>query len=115
TIAEHCCFIKVVDRHGVQDFDIAEVFPPNTLLYTTMEPCNERLSGNRTCVDRILGLGDAIKTVYVGIPEPNTFIRLNEGITRLAEAGIKVEMLDDDAELRALIWGVTFAGHIKNS
>lgn len=62
THAEHCCFIKVADRQGIHDFDIANVLPPNTVLYTTMEPCNERLSRNRTCVERILGLGDAIKS-----------------------------------------------------
>ncbi|KAK4155617.1 hypothetical protein C8A00DRAFT_41803 [Chaetomidium leptoderma] len=90
THAEHCCFIKVADMHGIHDFDIAKVLPPNTVLYTTMEPCNERLSGNRTCVERILGLGGAIKTVYVGIREPGTFIKLNEGIKRLEEAGVKV-------------------------
>ncbi|KAK4099461.1 hypothetical protein N658DRAFT_498392 [Parathielavia hyrcaniae] len=41
----------------------------------TLEPCNERLSGNRTCVERILGLDNAIKAVYVGIREPDIFIQ----------------------------------------
>ena len=113
THAEHCCFIKVADKHGIHDFDIAKVLPPNTVLYTTMEPCNERLSGNRTCVERILALNGAIKVVYVGIREPDTFIKLNEGIKRLENAGIEVVLLDDDPELRALILGVTFAGHEK--
>ncbi|EAQ84799.1 hypothetical protein CHGG_08813 [Chaetomium globosum CBS 148.51] len=115
THAEHCCFIKVADRHGVHDFDIAEVLPRNTVLYTTMEPCNQRLSGSRTCVERILALGNAIKVVYVGIREPDTFIQLNEGIVRLEEAGIKVEMLDNDIELREFILDVTFAGHVRRS
>lgn len=115
THAEHCCFIKVADRHGVHDSDIAGVLPPNTVLYTTMEPCNERLSGARTCVDRILGLGGAIKVVYVGIREPDTFIQGNDGIVRLEGAGVKVEMLDDDTELRELILDVTFAGHARRS
>ncbi|KAK4126949.1 cytidine deaminase-like protein [Parathielavia appendiculata] len=113
THAEHCCFIKVADKHGIHDFDIAEVLPPNTVLYTTMEPCNERLSGNRTCVERILGLGNAIKIVYVGIREPDTFIKQNNGIERLEKAGIKVVLLDQDPGLRALIWDATFAGHEK--
>ncbi len=111
THAEHCCFIKIADSHGVHDFDIAKVLPPNTVLYTTMEPCNERLSGNRTCVERILSLGGAIKVVYVGIREPGTFIKLNEGIKRLEGAGIKVVVLDEDTELRQLILDTTFAGH----
>lgn len=111
THAEHCCFIKVGDAHGISDFDIAQVLPPNTVLYTTMEPCNERLSGNRTCTERILGLGNAIKVVYVGIREPDTFIKENEGIKRLEAAGIKVVLLDDDEDLRNQILEVTFAGH----
>jgi pyrimidine deaminase RibD-like protein len=111
THAEHCCFIKVADKHGIHDFDVAKVLQSNTVLYTTMEPCNERLSGSRTCVKRILALKGAIKVVYVGIREPDTFIKLNEGIERLEEAGVKVVLLDDDAELRALILGATFAGH----
>jgi len=113
THAEHCCFIKVANQHGIHDFDVAEVLPPNTVLYTTMEPCNERLSGSRTCVERILALGGAVKTVYVGIREPDTFIKCNEGITRLEEAGVKVVLMDQDLELRAHILEVTFAGHEK--
>lgn len=115
THAEHCCFIKFGDRHGLHDFDIAASLPPNTVLYTTMEPCNERLSGNRTCVERILGLGAAIKVVYVGIREPDTFIKLNEGIKRLEDAGVKVVLLDDDTDLRQLILDATFAGHEKQA
>ncbi|KAK4209027.1 bifunctional protein RIB2 [Rhypophila decipiens] len=111
THAEHCCFIKVGDAHGISDFDIAKVLPSNTVLYTTMEPCNERLSGSRTCTERILGLGNAIKTVYIGIREPDTFIKHNEGITRLEKAGIKVVLLEDDEEVRGKIMDVTFAGH----
>jgi pyrimidine deaminase RibD-like protein len=111
THAEQCCFIKVGDSHGISDFDIAKVLPTNTVLYTTMEPCNERLSGNTTCVERILGLGDSIKVVYVGIREPDTFIKDNEGIKRLEAAGVRVVLLDDDEDLRGKILEVTFAGH----
>jgi len=100
TYAEHCCFIKVGDAHGLGDFDIAKVLHANTVLYTTMEPCYERLSGNRTCAERILGLGEAIKVVYMGIREPDTFIKDNQGIKKLEAAGIKVVLLDEDEELR---------------
>lgn len=58
-----------------------------------MEPCNKRLSGNKPCVDRILGLRDSIKAVYVGIKEPETFIEqgvLVAGRKRLEDAGIVV-------------------------
>ncbi|KAI0864305.1 cytidine deaminase-like protein [Xylaria cubensis] len=49
THAEHCCFIKIAEKHGLPEDKIGDVLPKNTALYTTMEPCNERLSGNRTC------------------------------------------------------------------
>ncbi|KAM0284848.1 hypothetical protein ACHAQH_001769 [Verticillium albo-atrum] len=90
THAEQCCFIKIADRHDLPEERIGEVLPPNTVLYTTMEPCNERLSGNTTCATRILGLKGAIKTVYVGIREPGTFIAHNDGQERLEAGGVKV-------------------------
>jgi pyrimidine deaminase RibD-like protein len=55
-----------------------------------MEPCNERLSGNMTCTTRILRLKSVIKTVYVGIKEPGTFIAHNDGQGRLEANGLKV-------------------------
>lgn len=73
-----------------------------------MEPCNERLSGNTTCVERILKLKDVIGAVYVGIREPSTFIGRNDGIQRLREVGIAVEMLED---MRDRILKVSTAGH----
>ncbi len=110
THAEQCCFIKVGGRHELPDASIGAVLPSDTVLYTTMEPCNERLSGNRTCVDRILGLRGAITRVYVGILEPGTFIAKNEGIHRLRDAGITVQIVDDP-ELKRAILDVTFRGH----
>ncbi|KFY93388.1 hypothetical protein V498_04455 [Pseudogymnoascus sp. VKM F-4517 (FW-2822)] len=61
THAEQCCFIKIADEHDLPEERIHEVLPVNTVLYTTMEPCNERLSGNMTCATRILRLSGAIK------------------------------------------------------
>ncbi|KAF4982166.1 hypothetical protein FZEAL_2143 [Fusarium zealandicum] len=87
THAEQCCFIKIADKHDLLEERIHEVLPANTALYTTMEPCNERLSGNMTCATRILRLQSAIKTVYVGIKEPGTFIALNDGQQRLERNG----------------------------
>ncbi len=110
THAEHCCFIKVADKHSIQEDRIGEVLPSNTVLYTTMEPCNSRLSGNRPCVDRIIGLKGAIKTVYVGIKEPDTFIVGNSGLDRLEDAGVHVVFLEG---LEDRIMEVTMAGHEK--
>ncbi|KAJ5278242.1 hypothetical protein N7524_004395 [Penicillium chrysogenum] len=90
THAEQCCFIKIADEHNLPEERIHEVLPANTALYTTMEPCNERLSSNMTCTTRILRLKSAIKTVYVGIKEPRTFIAHNDGQGRLEANGVKV-------------------------
>lgn len=43
---------------------------------------------NRCCVDRIMELKDAIKVVYVGIKEPDTFIAGNSGKDRMEAAGV---------------------------
>lgn len=110
THAEHCCFIKIANQYGVAEEQIGDVLPPNTVLYTTMEPCNSRLSGNRSCVDRIIGLNGAIKTVYVGIQEPDTFIVANSGRNRLEKAGIQVVFVEG---LQDRILEVAMAGHEK--
>ncbi|RAH69232.1 putative DRAP deaminase, partial [Aspergillus aculeatinus CBS 121060] len=108
THAEHCCLIKVAERHRLPEDRIGEVLPPNTVLYTTMEPCNRRLSGGRTCCDRIVGLGGAIKVVYVGIPEPETFIPENNGRARLEAAGVRVVVVEG---MEGEILRVAMAGH----
>ena len=109
THAEHCCFIKVSDQHGIPEARIGEVLPQNnTVLYTTMEPCNSRLSGNKCCLDRIIELKYAIRTVYVGVEEPGTFIAGNSGRDRLEAAGVKMVKLTG---LEDQIMPVTMAGH----
>ncbi|KAF8473343.1 cytidine deaminase-like protein [Kalaharituber pfeilii] len=78
-------------------------------LYTTMEPCSERLSGNMPCTDSILRYNDSadrklrglgkIKTVYVGVKEPQTFIMNNVGQRKLASGGVDyiyIEGLEKD-------------------
>jgi pyrimidine deaminase RibD-like protein len=109
THAEQCCFIKIADKHNLPEERIGEVLPPNTVLYTTMEPCNERLSGNMTCATRILRLDGAIKTVYVGIREPGTFIANNDGQQRLEAGGVKVVYPVE--HLRSRITEIAMAGH----
>lgn len=108
THAEHCCLIKVAEKYNVSEEFLGEFLTENTVLHTTMEPCNERLSGNRTCVERIWKLSGAIKVVYVGIKEPETFIGVNAGIKRLEDAGVKVQFVEcmEDHILK-----VSTAGH----
>lgn len=112
THAEQCCFIKVAQRHNLGEERIGEVLPKNTVLYTTMEPCNERLSGNTTCVERILRLNGALKIVYVGINEPETFIGENVGRKRLENAGVVVMFVEG---LQDRILEVSTAGHEKQT
>lgn len=100
----------MAQKHGLPEERIGEVLPRNTVLYTTMEPCNERLSGNRTCVERILRLNGAIKCVYVGIKEPEKFIGENKGRKRLEDAGVVVKIVDG---MQDRILEVSTAGHEK--
>ncbi|SMR55319.1 unnamed protein product [Zymoseptoria tritici ST99CH_1E4] len=98
THAEQCCFIKVAQQHDLPiakaETHIGPVLPRHTVLYTTMEPCNARLSGKRTCCDRIVALKAQLRTVYVGMREPSTFIVDNDGKQRLESEGIGFEMVE---------------------
>jgi len=109
THAEQCCHIKLSNQHGVPEEQLHQVLPGNAVLYTTVEPCGMRLSGNLPCVERILRLGKGIKTVYVGVKEPEKFVGENKGRTKLEEAGIKVIHVDG---LEDEILEVATAGHV---
>jgi pyrimidine deaminase RibD-like protein len=109
THAEQCCLIKLAQQHDVSEARLADVLPANTVLYTTMEPCSERLSGNLPCVERILRLGAGIKTVYVGVQEPEKFVGENTGRRRLEDAGVRVVPVQGMEEE---ILEVATAGHV---
>ncbi|KAL0640050.1 DRAP deaminase [Maublancomyces gigas] len=81
THAEQCCLEKLAAQ-GTE-------LPEDAVLYTTMEPCSKRLSGNSPCVDRIIATGGKIKTVYVGVREPDRFVKDNVGLKKLMEAGVE--------------------------
>lgn len=109
THAEQCCFLKLNAPETP--------LPSGSVLYTTMEPCNKRSVGNKPCVDRILEVKDgdgrlAIKTVYVGVLEPETFVGVNEGRKRLEQAGIEVVKVEAEG-LEEEILSVATAGHVK--
>ncbi|KAB8215062.1 DRAP deaminase [Aspergillus novoparasiticus] len=91
-----------------EQYELDTVLPKNTILYTTMEPCSKRLSGNRTCTDRILALASRIRVVYVGIKEPGVFIAENIGRGILEDAGVQVKFVEG-TEHR--IFEVAIAGH----
>ncbi|KAF5110967.1 hypothetical protein DV454_004762 [Geotrichum candidum] len=80
THAEQCALEKYYEKTGTREV------PEGTVIYTTMEPCSERLSGNLPCTDRILDTN--IQTVFVGVLEPDTFVANNVGKKKLTDAGV---------------------------
>lgn len=110
THAEQCCFEKLAKEAGLSEERVSEVLPRdgNLVLYTSMEPCWLRLSGNLPCVHRILR-AQHIKTVVCGVKEPEKFIGENGGRTILASAGIEVTYVDGMEEE---ILKVATAGHV---
>ncbi|KAF2737104.1 cytidine and deoxycytidylate deaminase zinc-binding domain-containing protein [Polyplosphaeria fusca] len=115
THAEQCCLAKFAQAHELPEERVGEALPPNSVIYTTMEPCNLRLSGNLPCVDRIIRTkrkdGErGIRTVYLGVKEPEKFVGENEGRKKLEEHGIEcvhVGGFEED------ILRVATAGHEK--
>ncbi|KAL2162041.1 hypothetical protein VTH06DRAFT_7826 [Thermothelomyces fergusii] len=110
THAEQNCLAKLARQHGVPEEGLAQVLPPGLALYTTVEPCSSRLSGNLPCVERVLRLAGSIRTVYVGVAEPDTFVAENTGRRALEAAGIAVVQVKG---LEREILEVATAGHIK--
>lgn len=115
THAEQCCLIKFAQTNDLPEERVGEVLPSNASIYTTMEPCNLRLSGNLPCVDRIVRTkhkdgSAAIKKVYLGVKEPEKFVGENEGRKKLEAHGIEcihVPGLEEE------ILSVATAGHEK--
>ncbi|OTA92892.1 hypothetical protein M434DRAFT_396187 [Hypoxylon sp. CO27-5] len=112
THAEQCCFEKLAEKHGVPASRLGEVLPNDVALYTTVEPCSQRLSGNLPCVDRILAIGNKIKTVYVGVYEPEKFVSVNSSKQKLEVAGIGFVHVGG---LEKEILEVATAGHEKST
>ena len=57
-------------------------------MYITMEPCDIRPSGKKSCCDWIIE--SKIKKVIYGVLDPDTYVICN-GIEKLVKAGIEVE------------------------
>ena len=110
THAEQSCLIKLAKEHSVNEEDLGNVLPEGVVLYTTVEPCFKRLSGNVPCVQRIINLQSAIKTVYVGVKEPEKFVGENTGRAQLEDAGIEVVLVEGMEEE---ILKVATAGHVS--
>lgn len=112
THAEQCCFEKLSEQYSVTPELLSQVLPDEVALYTTVEPCSKRLSGNLPCVDRILAIGKRIRTVYVGVQEPPKFVSGNSSSQKLKDAGIDVVHIGG---LEKEILEIATAGHERSA
>jgi pyrimidine deaminase RibD-like protein len=115
THAEQCCLSKLASYQGVPEDQVGSVIPAGSVLYTTMEPCALRLSGNLPCVQRILSTAyngvTMISTVVCGVQEPEKFVGENKGRKLLEDGGVKVLFVTG---LENEILTVATAGHKKD-
>ncbi|EPS41957.1 hypothetical protein H072_4100 [Dactylellina haptotyla CBS 200.50] len=102
THAEEVCFIKFTEDQEIQSRVIG-----GFAIFTTMEPCTERLSGKTSCFQRIVDFG-RISTVYVGCQEPSTFIAKNTAISKFPANGIQYVFVK---EMELDCWEVATRGH----
>lgn len=116
THAEQCALAKLAAQHSISESELSKVLTPeaNVTLYTTLEPCSVRLSGNTSCVQRIIatrnpwrGIG-GIRRVVFGAKEPGTFVKDSESCRIMSDAGIEWEYVEG---LRDEILAVAKEGH----
>ena len=81
---------NAIDKLILAHPDTAATLLRGAHLYTTLEPCSVRLSGNVPCTNRIIQV--KIGKVYLGVKEPTDFV-LCEGVRLLREAGIEVQVI----------------------
>ena len=65
------------------------------VMFSSLEPCSVRLSGKRSCADRIVAAG--IRRVVYALDEPPVFVRC-EGVSLLRENGVEVVQLAELGE-----------------
>ena len=73
THAEECALLNLALQAGAEQSletlrkqeDCSNGLARGCTMYTTMEPCSKRLSGNRSCTSRVIAAG--IKRVVVGV------------------------------------------------
>ncbi|KAK9898314.1 hypothetical protein P389DRAFT_193357 [Cystobasidium minutum MCA 4210] len=88
THAEANAIDKLVNDDGITRLKGSDI-------YTTMEPCSVRLSGNVPCTRRILETG--IARVFLGTVEPDDFVKC-EGVQQLRDAGVEVNTVQGFTE-----------------
>lgn len=94
THAEQCALDKLAASSTSSSSSFAGPHPllDGASLYTTMEPCSTRLSGNTPCVQRVLATG--IRRVFIGCEEPSDFVEC-EGTRLLRDEGRDVFVVVD--------------------
>jgi len=118
THAEQCALQKLASAHSTSAEDVGSLLPAglNVVLYTSLEPCGKRLSGNLPCVQRIINTRKhnpegGIRKVVFGAKEPGTFVRDSQSCKLLTEAGIEWEYVPD---LEQEILSIAMEGHRKD-
>ncbi|KAI8454660.1 CMP/dCMP deaminase family protein [Phakopsora pachyrhizi] len=100
THAEQCAIKKLLDEGEgegeEEDKTKTEDYRFKYLdLYSTMEPCSVRLSGQVSCSEILIDFNKfnrsnfKILNIYLGVIEPDDFVRC-DGISKLNESGINV-------------------------
>lgn len=118
THAEQCALSKLASSHNIAESDLSTVLTPdlNVTLYTTLEPCSIRLSGNDPCVSRIIQTrkhaSGGIRKVVFGAKEPGTFVQDSQSCKILTEAGVDWEYING---LEDEILQVAMEGHQKRT
>ncbi|KAK5089394.1 hypothetical protein LTR70_006711 [Exophiala xenobiotica] len=118
THAEQCALRKLASDHSIPEDDVGSLLSGelNIVLYTSLEPCGKRLSGNLACVQRIINTRKqhpegGIRKVVFGAKEPGTFVQDSQSCKLLTEATIEWEYLPD---LEQDILTVAMEGHVKD-
>jgi diaminohydroxyphosphoribosylaminopyrimidine deaminase/5-amino-6-(5-phosphoribosylamino)uracil reductase len=81
-------------------------------IYSSLEPCSDRLSGSRTCTQMILSAG--LRRVVYALLEPPVFVDC-QGVELLRAAGVEViEMTELAAQVREINARVLTPGYIDD-
>jgi pyrimidine deaminase RibD-like protein/guanylate kinase len=81
-------------------------------LFVSLEPCTTRNHPKIPCCERVIISG--IGTIYVGMLDPDIRIR-GIGVTKLKEAGVKVEMFPTEIENKLRILNHKWIQNIKET
>jgi pyrimidine deaminase RibD-like protein len=115
THAEQSALDKLAAINSGVASDLPQILTPqlNTTLYTTLEPCGKRLSGNTPCVQRIIATRAddpraGVRKVVFGAKEPGTFVQDSQSCQLLTEANVDWEYIP---EIEQQILQIAMEGH----